>query len=241
MVNVDFGPGTVLGLGLIAGGYLLVQARALKPELSRDLDIFLSSVVMMSGGILVFQGWRLDPILFFAQASVVAVALTFALEAFKLREVEFMQEEQERKRIARSRRRTAAAGSGGGFGARALPEDDSGGYDREYFVNNMDSSSSSSSSPTSWPGRQTYEYEGSSWADNLSSSSSSSSSAMGGPRWEGRDQGDSPAQGGQEDDSEDDRGFAFDEVDPGEEEDFWSRFEDDDDDGRGQGTDNDWD
>ena len=131
MVNVDFGPGTVLGFGLIAGGYLLVQARAFKPEVSRDLDIFLSSVVMMSGGILVFQGWRLDPILLFAQGSVVAVALSFALETFKLREIEFREEqERSRSRMAKAkgvgRGASYAAGPGGAFGAsaRALPDDD---------------------------------------------------------------------------------------------------------------------
>lgn len=130
MVNVDFGPGTVLGFGLIAAGYLLVQTRAIKPELSRDADIFLSSVVMMAGGILVFQGWRLDPILLFAQASVITVATSFALETFKLRDVEFQQQEDERKRLAQRRRReygfqssSYGYGDRGGPSTRSLPED----------------------------------------------------------------------------------------------------------------------
>ena len=126
MVNVDFGPGTVLGFGLIAAGYLLVQTRAIKPELSRDADIFLSSVVMMAGGILVFQGWRLDPILLFAQASVITVAASFALETFKLRDVEFQQQEDERKRLAQKRRREYGFQSmyeNQGYSSRSLPDE----------------------------------------------------------------------------------------------------------------------
>ena len=56
LVAVDYSqPAIWLGLGLIAGGLSLYQLRRVQPLLSRDLDIVVSSVVIFSGGILIFQ------------------------------------------------------------------------------------------------------------------------------------------------------------------------------------------
>ena len=77
LVNVDFGPGLILGTVLIGSGIVLYQARrtlvrrgkcltrplqvrTVRPEVSRDSDVFFSSLGLLCGGILVFQGWRLD-------------------------------------------------------------------------------------------------------------------------------------------------------------------------------------
>lgn len=176
LVNVDFGPGTVLGISLIGAGILLYQVcaqrplvapcagsppasirlrsckecfgsrwvlnqpllpqvRTVRPEISRDYDVFFSSVGLLTGGILVFQvrclnstersphfmvtpksncltraratemnvaraclicrpcvssamtpsiimlsqGWRLDPLLFFGQLLTATSALAFAV------------------------------------------------------------------------------------------------------------------------------------------------------------------
>lgn len=85
LVNVDFGPGTVLGLLLIGSGVALYQVRTVRPEVSRDYDVFFSSLGLLCGGILVFQGWRLDPLLFFGQLLTAGTAISFAVEAVRLR------------------------------------------------------------------------------------------------------------------------------------------------------------
>ena len=86
MVNVDFSPALVLGAGLVGGALALYQLRRLRPSLSRDFDVVVSSIAIFSGGILVFQGWRLDPLLLFCQLLTAGMALSFAVEALRLRE-----------------------------------------------------------------------------------------------------------------------------------------------------------
>uniref|UniRef100_A0A061QUA0 Ycf66 family protein n=1 Tax=Tetraselmis sp. GSL018 TaxID=582737 RepID=A0A061QUA0_9CHLO len=92
MVNVDLGPSTLLGSGLILGGLVLWQMRSSRPELSRDMDVVLSSMGVLVGGILIFQGWRLDPLLLFGQLLTVTAAVTFAAEAISLRKQVIEQE-----------------------------------------------------------------------------------------------------------------------------------------------------
>ena len=55
MVNVDFSPALLLGMGLIAGGLSLYQLRRIQPEISRDFDVIVTAVATFSGGILIFQ------------------------------------------------------------------------------------------------------------------------------------------------------------------------------------------
>ena len=55
MVNVDFTPSLVLGLGMIGGGLGLYQVRLSRPWISRDYDVVISSISILTGGILVFQ------------------------------------------------------------------------------------------------------------------------------------------------------------------------------------------
>ena len=86
LVNVEFGPSTVLGVGMVLGGLGLYQVRAMRPALSRDYDIMFSSIALLTGGILIFQGWRLDPLLLFGQILTTATAGAFAVEAIQLRE-----------------------------------------------------------------------------------------------------------------------------------------------------------
>lgn len=68
MVNVDFSPALVLGLGMVAGGVLLYNVRVNRPWISRDYDVVISSVSVLVGGILVFQVGCCD-----AEAGAVAV------------------------------------------------------------------------------------------------------------------------------------------------------------------------
>jgi hypothetical protein len=67
LVNLDFGPAAILGASVMVSAIGLYQVRASRPEVSRDQDVFFSSVGLLCGGILVFQGWRLDPLMLFGQ------------------------------------------------------------------------------------------------------------------------------------------------------------------------------
>jgi len=115
MINVDLGPSTLLGVALIGGGMTLFGIRGYRPQISRDEDVFFSSVSLLCGGILIFQGWRLDPILLFSQILMSGTAVYFAAENLRMRNAEF-----EGRSRARSRRR------GGRRGGRAAMGDDEG-------------------------------------------------------------------------------------------------------------------
>lgn len=62
-----------------------IQVRVVRPEVSKDYDIMFASIALLCGGILIFQGWRLDPLLLFGQILTAAAAATFAAEAVNLR------------------------------------------------------------------------------------------------------------------------------------------------------------
>ena len=67
MVNASLNWASIVGIVLAVGGALLYFMRSFKPALARDYDVFFAAVGLLCGGILFFQGWRLDPILQFGQ------------------------------------------------------------------------------------------------------------------------------------------------------------------------------
>jgi hypothetical protein len=85
MIHMELGPSTIVGLGLSIVGLLLYLIRTNKPNVSRDYDLFFSSVGLLCGGILIFQGWRLDPILLLCQILSSGTALFFIGESLWLR------------------------------------------------------------------------------------------------------------------------------------------------------------
>ena len=86
LVQVDLGPSVVLGSSLMISAIALYQVRAARPEVSRDKDVFFSSIGLLCGGILIFQGWRLDPLMLFGQLLTTATAVAFATETISLRQ-----------------------------------------------------------------------------------------------------------------------------------------------------------
>jgi hypothetical protein len=82
---MELGPSTFVGVGLALIGLILYLVKTQKPELSRDYDLFFSSVGLLCGGILIFQGWRLDPILLLCQILSSATAIFFIGESLWLR------------------------------------------------------------------------------------------------------------------------------------------------------------
>lgn len=85
MVNFGLNSASVLGIFLAVAGAGLYFLRTVRPELSRDHDIFFAAVGLLCGLILIFQGWRLDPILQFGQFLLTGSAIFFAVESIRLR------------------------------------------------------------------------------------------------------------------------------------------------------------
>lgn len=87
MVNFGFNSASILGIFLAVAGAGLYFMRSLRPEISRDHDIFFAAVGLLCGGILLWHGWRLDPILQFSQLLLAGSAVFFAVESLRLRGV----------------------------------------------------------------------------------------------------------------------------------------------------------
>jgi hypothetical protein len=87
MVNFGLNSASILGIFLAVAGASLYFMRSVRPELSRDHDIFFAAVGLLCGFILLFQGWRLDPILQFGQFLLTGSAIFFAVESIRLRGV----------------------------------------------------------------------------------------------------------------------------------------------------------
>lgn len=87
MVNFGLNSASILGIFLAVAGAGLYFLRSVRPELSRDHDIFFAAIGLLCGFILLFQGWRLDPILQFGQVLLTGSAVFFAVESIRLRGV----------------------------------------------------------------------------------------------------------------------------------------------------------
>ena len=87
MVNASLNWASIVGIVLAVGGCVLYFLRSFKPGLARDYDVFFAAVGLLCGGILFFQGWRLDPILQFGQFLLAATTVFFAYESVRLRSV----------------------------------------------------------------------------------------------------------------------------------------------------------
>jgi hypothetical protein len=85
MVNFGLNSASLLGIFLAVAGASLYFLRSVRPELARDHDIFFAAVGLLCGFILLFQGWRLDPILQFGQFLLTGSAIFFAVESIRLR------------------------------------------------------------------------------------------------------------------------------------------------------------
>ncbi|MEO0834930.1 MAG: Ycf66 family protein [Cyanobacteria bacterium J06642_3] len=85
MVNFGLNAAAILGLFLAVAGAGLFFLRSIRPELARDYDIFFAAVGLLCGIILLFNGWRLDPILQFGQFLLTGTAIFFAFESIRMR------------------------------------------------------------------------------------------------------------------------------------------------------------
>merc|ERR1711976_910872 len=87
MINFDLGPARILGSVIILFSCSLYNARISIPKIGKETAIVIFSIGTLVGGILIFQGWRLDPLLLFSQILTTSVAVCFAIETLKLRKL----------------------------------------------------------------------------------------------------------------------------------------------------------
>ena len=91
MVNLGLNFSSLVGIALAVSGAGLYFLRSWRPKLARDHDIFFAAIALLCGGILLFQGWRLDPILAFGQFLLTGSAVFFAVESVRLRGIAVVQ------------------------------------------------------------------------------------------------------------------------------------------------------
>ncbi len=111
MVNASLNWASIVGIVLAVGGALLYFMRTFKPALARDYDVFFAAIGLLCGGILFFQGWRLDPILQFGQFLLAGTTVFFAYESVRLRGI---SAEQARRSAYFDDEPEAASPAGGG-------------------------------------------------------------------------------------------------------------------------------
>ena len=124
MVNASLNWASIVGIVLAVGGALLYFMRTFKPALARDYDVFFAAIGLLCGGILFFQGWRLDPILQFGQFLLAGTTVFFAYESVRLRGV---ATEQARRSAYFDDEPAVPRGEPGAGGLRGGWDDD---YDR---------------------------------------------------------------------------------------------------------------
>lgn len=120
LVNASLNWASIVGIVLAVGGALLFFLRNFKPALARDTDVFFAAIGLLCGGILFFQGWRLDPILQFGQFLLAGTTVFFAYESVRLRAV---TTEQARRSSFFDDEEPLPSRPRGGLG---------GGYDSDY-------------------------------------------------------------------------------------------------------------
>jgi hypothetical protein len=85
MINIAYNPNFLLSLILIIGMLLFYSLRIVRPEVSKEEDVFFTSLGLLYSCIILVHGWRLDPILFFSQVLLVAIVLGICWENIRLR------------------------------------------------------------------------------------------------------------------------------------------------------------
>lgn len=98
MINISFTSNMFLSGIFVIGIFLLYGLRMVKPEVSRDEDIFFVTIGLFYSGILAVHGWRLDPILIFSQALIITTALFAGWENIRLRGLVYSMRNKKNKR-----------------------------------------------------------------------------------------------------------------------------------------------
>jgi hypothetical protein len=97
MINISYSPNFLLSLILLICILIFYSLRIVRPEVSKEEDIFFTSLGLLYSCIILIHGWRLDPILFFSQVLLVCIVLGIGWENIRLRGllVKFFEEKKE--------------------------------------------------------------------------------------------------------------------------------------------------
>ena len=85
MINISYNPNFLLAIILIIGMILFYSLRIVRPKVSKEEDVFFTTLGLLYSCIMLVHGWRLDPILFFSQVLLVAIVLGIGWENIRLR------------------------------------------------------------------------------------------------------------------------------------------------------------
>jgi len=92
VLNLIFDTHIFLGLILATFTFILLGARYLSKELITDQDIVISVLINCYCVILIFHGWRLDPILLYSQFLICIVIAWLMSQNLSLRGKELLNE-----------------------------------------------------------------------------------------------------------------------------------------------------
>ena len=87
MINIIVQSHFFLGISILLGAFFLYFQRVFQPELSEDSDVFFASIGLLGGSVVLFEGWRLDPILLFEQLLLSGSVFFFIFQNFSLRKM----------------------------------------------------------------------------------------------------------------------------------------------------------
>nr|AID67501.1 hypothetical chloroplast RF66 [Prasinococcus sp. CCMP1194] len=87
MINIIVQSHFFLGISILLGSFFLYFQRLFQPELSEDSDVFFASIGLLGGSVVLFEGWRLDPILLFEQLLLSGSIFFFIFQNFMLRKM----------------------------------------------------------------------------------------------------------------------------------------------------------
>nr|YP_010443672.1 Ycf66 [Merotricha bacillata]UTE94559.1 Ycf66 [Merotricha bacillata] len=85
MINIAYNPNFLLSLIVLISMLLFYLLRIIRPEVSKEEDIFFISLGLLYSCIILIHGWRLDPILFFSQVLLVIIVVCIGWENIRLR------------------------------------------------------------------------------------------------------------------------------------------------------------
>jgi len=64
MINISYNPNFLLSIVLIVSILFFYSLKIIRPEVSKEEDVFFTSLGLLYSCIILVHGWRLDPILF---------------------------------------------------------------------------------------------------------------------------------------------------------------------------------
>jgi hypothetical protein len=85
MINISYNSNFLLSIIFIVAVLFFYSLKIIRPEVSKEEDIFFTSLGLLYSCIILVHGWRLDPILFFSQVLLVGIVLGIGWENIRLR------------------------------------------------------------------------------------------------------------------------------------------------------------